>query len=1512
MKKIFLALFTCTLALNVGAQSNCNSAVDLGVVPADAVCPGSPDGSFTTPIAADITSVGGPSNPYTYIPDCNNAPGNNMSLFANDLWFSFTATSNILNVDLANIVDLDSVNVGFYTGTCASLIGLGCQNGVPDGSNAFSATLEPLSPGTTYFIQVSGATLDATGTFDISIANSLDCSDCLTGADFTVTPAPLAGTYQPGDVVDFCFTLTDYEQNSSNWFHGIELTYGAGWDASSLVPTSIPASCSGSGEWGLYPSITGTNGSFGQGFYYDYNGFPNGPGDGNPGNNFGDNLAADCDPQFCWQITVDNPICDPLNPPSLDMSVNTLADGEAGSWTSIACVDDALYTVNAFIACCNPPDTSSTAVSCPGVSDGSITATIPGAEPTLDGNYIFSFYDANGNFVYSTTVLGVAGNDVTATTPSTLAEGTYTVIVSNPVNCAASSLVTVLPPPGTPTAIVPLDIVVCNGDPISETFSTNPLQVPEWDFNWTMDTDVGAGLSGTASATLGFTAVNTGTTILFSTVTVIPDDGGGCPGLPATFNITVNPAPVITITAAPDAVMCPLETIDLQACYTPAPLGVSTQFFEGVDVEIVGSGSNPDVGTTSVTSTGILPATLEPGVLESICFTLSMAEPENIDWFSIEVNGVVYSSNVAEPVGSVYNADLNTLFNTIDAIPDNGNGNAPPVTQTFCVPQGFLDSLDVTGGSTNTTWTFFTDFSLGGGKDAFIWDFEVTLLSTTPYTYIWSPDAEITAGSTSGDSFGECHTVTVSPAADETYQFDLTDNAGCTGTQTIDITITAPPTATMVTSSSVYCEETSPSGVDIDVALTGTPNWTLEYAIDGVTQPAITGITTSPYTITDAVGTAAGAVYTIVSVGDQGCAGGTFSGTYTVTENPTPTISAPVEICAGGLANSATTLTGSGTPAADPAWTITGSAGGGAATLSNTGSNTVTVTGVSAGTVDIQYTDVNGCVESTTVTINPLPVPVADNTGDYCVGQTIELSAEPIALVSYNWTGPLTYTSSTEDPSILNSTTAMSGDYIVTVVDGNGCSDLATTTVVVLDLPVVTPVTDFSVCSGIAGNINVNLASDQDPDVTYAWTVANVGTDITGGADGSGNPITQTLTNGATTAQTIDYIVTGTNTVTGCGSSTMTFTVTVDPTPTITGLLPICAGGLSNTTVALTGSGTPAADPAWTITGSAGGGAATLTNTDLNTVTVTGTSAGTVDLEYTDANGCIATTTVVVNLVPVPLASNGGPYCVGDDIALALDLTGLTTGWTGPNSFSSAVEDPIIVNGQLINAGDYTVTVLDANGCSDSDITTVVINPLPTAIISGTNTICDGQSTDLTFTLTGTGDFDIVYTDGTSNFNENGIIDGFTVSVSPATTTTYTLVSVLDNGTNCVGTVSGSAVITVTPLPTAVISLAAGPICAGEDAVFTITGTPGATVTYSLDGGATNPTVIIDGAGNATITAATTSPTSPNMTLDLSLVLLGACSDVLTETETIIVNDLPTYTIGLTGNPTTCLIKMGL
>ncbi len=79
--------------------------------------------------------------------------------------------------------------------------------------------------------------------------------------------------------------------------------------------------------------------------------------------------------------------------------------------------------------------------------------------------------------------------------------------------------------------------------------------------------------------------------------------------------------------------------------------------------------------------------------------------------------------------------------------------------------------------------------------------------------------------------------------------------------------------------------------------------------------------------------------------------------------------------------------------------------------------------------------------------VNPLPIPTASSNSPLSIGNTLNLSSSGGA--NYSWTGPNAYTSTHQNPSILNVTVSNSGNYIVTVTNENGCSSSATTIVTV-------------------------------------------------------------------------------------------------------------------------------------------------------------------------------------------------------------------------------------------------------------------------------------------------------------------------------------------------------------------------------------------------------------------------------------------------------------------------------
>ncbi|MCD4747234.1 MAG: hypothetical protein K8R58_13130 [Bacteroidales bacterium] len=118
------------------------------------------------------------------------------------------------------------------------------------------------------------------------------------------------------------------------------------------------------------------------------------------------------------------------------------------------------------------------------------------------------------------------------------------------------------------------------------------------------------------------------------------------------------------------------------------------------------------------------------------------------------------------------------------------------------------------------------------------------------------------------------------------------------------------------------------------------------------------------------------------------------------------------------------------------------------------------------------------------------------------------------------------------------------------------------------------------------------------------------------------------------------------------------------------------------------------------------------------------------------------------------------------------------------------------------------IKVVETNefGRSGDTITLQVLRyPIPSAIISGSDTLFDGNTgtEKIKVTLTGTPPWDIIYNDGKTNITVNGIeATPYTIKTrslsNPPLSHTYTLVSV-KNESGCEGEISGSAIITVSP-----------------------------------------------------------------------------------------------------------------
>ena len=289
-----------------------------------------------------------------------------------------------------------------------------------------------------------------------------------------------------------------------------------------------------------------------------------------------------------------------------------------------------------------------------------------------------------------------------------------------------------------------------------------------------------------------------------------------------------------------------------------------------------------------------------------------------------------------------------------------------------------------------------------------------------------------------------------------------------------------------------------------------------------------------------------------------------------------------------------------------------------------------------------------------------------------------------------------------------------------------------------------------SFCQTSSANFSINPVVGA---TSYTWSVP-VGSTINSGQGTTSINVTFGNTSG-------NISVTANN---SCGSSLPTIlAVIINPNPTviaIAGSPAICNG--SSTTIIASGASTYAWMP-----GNLTGSSVTVAPTTTTSYTVTGTSAG-----------CFNTTTITITVNPLPIVtatSSSAAVCIGASVT----LTGVgATTYTWDNNVMDAVS---FVPSATTT---YMVTGTDANGCVNTAMITVTVNPLPIVTASSSAaSVCTGSSV----TLTG---------GGASTYTwDNNVMDA--VSFVPTATTTYMVTGTDVNG--CVNT--ATTTVTVNSLP---------------------------------------------------------------------------------------------------------------
>ncbi|MCW1149218.1 gliding motility-associated C-terminal domain-containing protein [Flavobacterium lacisediminis] len=201
----------------------------------------------------------------------------------------------------------------------------------------------------------------------------------------------------------------------------------------------------------------------------------------------------------------------------------------------------------------------------------------------------------------------------------------------------------------------------------------------------------------------------------------------------------------------------------------------------------------------------------------------------------------------------------------------------------------------------------------------------------------------------------------------------------------------------------------------------------------------------------------------------------------------------------------------------------------------------------------------------------------------------------------------------------------------------------------------------------------------------------------------------------------------------------------------------------------------------------------------------------------------------------------------------------------GPANYIADASGSFILLG--LNAGVYDNFLFTINGCVTSNATQItLVNPVYTPTFTAIGPFCSGDAITLPLT------------------SDEGYTGTWSPAVDNTQTVTYTFTPTPGQ---CV--VGATLQVIVNPIPVLLSVTNNSPICLGSDAVFNIDGTPNATVSYTINGGASQ-TVVLDLNGDGTITIA--APTS-NVDLQLTSISASGCSTALTNVSTVVVNPIP-------------------
>ncbi|GEM_PF-558954 len=569
-----------------------------------------------------------------------------------------------------------------------------------------------------------------------------------------------------------------------------------------------------------------------------------------------------------------------------------------------------------------------------------------------------------------------------------------------------------------------------------------------------------------------------------------------------------------------------------------------------------------------------------------------------------------------------------------------------------------------------------------------------------------------------------------------------------------------------------------------------------------------------------------------VTVSDSAGCQTVFSATVSGPSNPLDvSISTSDVLCAGDSTGSATAMPSGGTLPYSFAW--------------NTSASGPNLNDVAAGTYDVTVTDGNGCMATESVVVSePAPLNLTTlATGSSCSGTSGSASVS-----STGGTGVVSYLWSTTATGA-NISGVAAGTYYVTGTDVNACT--STDSVVVVNSPAVSVTANGNSTTCAAGNDGTAMAaaSGGTGSFTYNWSNGATGNNIstlTAGTytvtvtDGlncsatdtvnitspAGISITTTVTNvqcpggndgsitAAASGTTGAAIYIWSNGGFGNSINTLTantYTVTVTDANACSAVESLSVTEPTAISINVTSANDPncfgGSDGSASVSANGGAGGFTyLWSNGSDSSSAASLSAGTYTVTATDNNGCTNSTSITLsqptNPVSINIDSLSFVSCNGEADGVAVASASGGTGTFNFNWSNGASGNAV----NTLEAGTYTVTATDGNGCEASTLV-FITEPDPLNIDASSNSSsCSGSATGSVSAAVsgGTSPYTYAWSNNGSTPTLNALNAGlYTVTVTDdrgCTSTDSALIGGIQitlsgNDVTCNGGMDGSAVV---------------------------------------------------------------------------------------------------------------------